>query len=551
MKKLYAGLIASTLLVNLQAQSFSWANRAGLWAYDYGYGITTDNAGNVYVAGKYEMTADFNGITLPCQGNHDIYLAKYTSSGTIDWVQTGGGSLGDYAHALATDGSNYIYVAGEIEGYGNQIIFPGSSITLNSVGNNDVFLCKYDINGNLIWARSAGAFKNDKAVGVTFDNSGNVFICGLFTDTCVFGGSTMILGHGKEDIFVAKYDANGTFQWVQNAGSSERDEPKGIKCDAAGNVYVCGFYSNGAIFGSQTLNAPNNYFESFVAKFSNSGSLQWVTTGGGNYDDVAWDLELDNSASRIYVSGEFNASANFGSTQLITHGNADVYVACYDFSGNTIWATGAGGTLIDRARGMGSNATNIFITGQFGSSATFGGHTLNAADSSDIFFVSLDKSGNFQGALAVGGQADSVETLGYESGIDICATAAGDVFGTGAMLDGGVFGSTTLGKYARTDMFVTRISQLTNINQYAAGQHAVPVYPNPGTGSFVIEPPHDIYERTETVVYNSLGSIISKRTDNSFTRMNIDLSGSESGVYFLEIKSGGREVVREKLLIQR
>jgi hypothetical protein len=318
-----------------------------------------------------------------------------------------------------------------------------------------------------------------------------------------------------------------------------------------GNVYVCGFYSNNATFGSQTLTAPNNYFESFVAKYSNSGSLQWVTTGGGNYDDVAWDLELDNSAGRIYVAGEFNASANFGSTQLITHGNADAYVACYDFSGNTIWATGAGGTLIDRARGMGSNGTNLYITGQFGSSATFGGHTLNAADSSDIFFVSLDKSGNFVGAIAAGGTADSVETLGYESGIDICATAAGDVFATGAMLNGATFGSTSLGQYARTDMFITRISQLTDVNEYVAGQHATPVYPNPGNGSFIIQPSHDINEKTETVVYNSLGSIVSKRTDNSFTRMNIDLSGSESGVYFLEIKSGGREVVREKLLIQK
>src|ERR1035437_2987548 len=170
MKKLYLMTLLSLIFNNLQSQNFSWAKRAGLWAYDYGYGIINDNAGNVYVAGKYEETADFSGTTVPCEGNHDFFLAKYNPSGALTWVRTGGGPSGDYAHATACDGDSNVYVVGEIEGLNTPIIFPGSSITLNSICDNDIFLTKYDLDGNLLWARSAGGYKGEKAVGVTYDN---------------------------------------------------------------------------------------------------------------------------------------------------------------------------------------------------------------------------------------------------------------------------------------------------------------------------------------------------------------------------------------------
>src|ERR1035437_1206126 len=102
MKKVYLLIAFGALFINAQAQNFNWAKVEGLYAYDYGYGITTDNSGNVYCAGKYEeVNANFSGILLPCQNNHDFFLAKYSASGAINWVQTGGGTLGDYAHAVA------------------------------------------------------------------------------------------------------------------------------------------------------------------------------------------------------------------------------------------------------------------------------------------------------------------------------------------------------------------------------------------------------------------------------------------------------------------
>lgn len=457
MKKTYLFLLLNSLFIGLQAQNFEWGKREGKYAYDYGYGTATDNAGNVYVAGKYEEQANFSDTILPDQGNHDIYLAQYSPTGNLNWIKTAGGILGDYATAVSCDGSNYVYIAGEIEGVNSNIIFQGSTTTLTSICYNDIFLAKYDLSGNLIWAKQAGWWHNEKALGITSDQLGNVYICGFYNDTTMFE-STQVLGYGKNDIFIAKYNSLGALQWVKKAGSSERDEAKYIKCDVAGNIYVCGMYSDGCAFGTQTLASQNGYFNTFLAKYAPDGTLKWIKTAGGNYDDVAWGLTIDN-AGKIYIGGEFNDALTFAGSQISTTGSADVLVACYDSLGTELWAKKAGGTCIDRARGIASDGTKIYITGQFCNSASFGTHTVTAADSSDIFIAALNNTGTFLWATSVGGVADSVETLGYESGNTICADASGNVYASGALLDGGVFGTTSVDEWGRTDVFVTKITQ--------------------------------------------------------------------------------------------
>jgi hypothetical protein len=456
MKKILLLFAFHTMALQVSAQYFEWAKREGLWAYDYGYGVATDNSGNIYVAGKYEMNANFSGVILPCEGNHDIFVAKYTPSGSLSWIRTAGGYTGDYATCVACDG-NYVYMGGETEGDNALIKFPGSPITLTCKGSNDIVLAKYDLNGNLLWARGAGGNSYEKALGISYDAAGNIYICGVFDSYATFGGSTTIYSAGNNDIFVAKYDANGNFLWVRKGGGSGRDDAKSIKCDAAGNSYICGMYKGTANFSGQVVTTPDGYWNMYVAKYDTHGNLIWIRTAGGNWDDLAWSLTMDNSG-KIFVAGEFNSNINFGGISLNTSGQADVFVACYNSSGNVLWAKKAGGPGIDRARGIGTDGNNVFITGQFGSWATFGGTTLNAADNSDIFNARLDNNGNFIWANSVGGRADDPEDLGYESGNAITADQSGNVYSTGGMLNGGVFGNITLGAYTRTDLFLSKIN---------------------------------------------------------------------------------------------
>lgn len=547
MKKLYFFTLLNLFVAYTNAQYFQWAKREGKDAYDYGYGVSLDNSGNVYVAGKYEqMGAIFSGQTVTCAGNHDIYLVKYDPSGAMQWIRTGGGTLGDYAHANYCDGSN-VYIAGEIEGYNNPVSFSNSSATLMAVGDNDVFLAKYDLNGNLAWAKSEGWLRNEKALGVTSDNSGNIYICGYYTDTTKFNGA-QINGFGFEDIFLAKYDANGNFQWVKNAGSPGRDEAKSVRCDAAGNIYICGMIKNGANFSGTTLTCTPNYFDAFVAKYDPSGNLVWVKSGGSAYDDVAWSLTLD-SQGKIYVTGEFNAYATFGPNSLATTGNADVFVLCYDANGAEQWFTKAGGPLIDRARGIGTDGTNLFITGQFGSTAAFGGQSVTAADSSDIFVAAFNNSGTYLWAAAVGGTVDAYENLGYESGIAVTAEPSGNVYATGALLDGGIFGGTTLSPYARTDMFITKLNATPagiKDNSYSS---QFDIYPNPANGIFDVR-----LNSTSTLVdvkiYNSTGALILNKSFKNASVVSVDIADQPAGIYFVEIKGTDAVIGKKKIIVQ-
>ncbi|MFN6038135.1 MAG: hypothetical protein ACK452_06685, partial [Bacteroidota bacterium] len=322
---------------------------------------------------------------------------------------------------------------------------------------NDIFLAKYTTSGNLIWARRAGGYDYEKALGICNDALGNVYICGLFRGSAKFGGVTTIYSSGENDIFIAKYDSNGNFIWVRKAGSNARDEAKAIKCDANGNIYITGLYKNSCSFGNQVLYAPVGYFNAFIAKYSPNGDLIWVKSGGGNYDDVGWGLTIDSN-NRIYITGEFNATANFSNQTIWTNGSADVFVACYDANGNIIWLKKAGGSGVDRARAISVSGNKLFITGQFGSTAYFGSKSKTSADNSDIFISGMDINGNFLWLSTAGGSADAFEDLGYESGNAICSELNGNVYASGSTLNGASFGSTFLSPWTRTDVFIAKIN---------------------------------------------------------------------------------------------
>jgi hypothetical protein len=548
MKKVYLLILIFCLPVICMKAQYLWAKAEGLYAYDYGYGLGTDNSGNLYVAGKFEQNANFSGTILNCQGNHDIYLVKYAPDGTLLWSRTGGGPNGDYAHNMYCDKSNYTYVAGEIEGFGDQIIFSNSPATLTTVGDNDVFVAKYDFSGNLLWAKSEGWLRSEKALGVCSDATGNVYICGYFTDTTNFGG-TMQAGNGGEDIFIAKYDANGGLLWTKYAGSSGRDEARSIRCDATGNIYVCGLTQNGAVFSGITFTCSGQYYEAFLAKYAPDGSIQWVKRGGGDWDDVGWALTLDNSG-KIYMAGEFNAYATFGPYGLTTNGMADIFISCWDASGNVLWAKSAGGPLYDIARGIGTDGNNLFITGQFGSTVAFGSSNVTAVDSSDIYIAAMSNDGSFTWATSVGGTQDAPESLGYESGIAVCAENSGIVYATGALLNGGSFGGINVSGYGRTDVFVTKISSAALLVPELNLDEIVCVYPNPSSGNLLVNAGNYEFKKMKLSLYDNLGQVVTSQEHKNISLASVDLSAMASGIYFLEIQADNNSTYRKKIVLR-
>lgn len=238
-----------------------WVKQAGSPSFDRGYSITTDNSDNVYVTGYFKGKAGFGGTSITTYGDRDVFVAKYDSSGNLIWIKQGGGSYWDYGYSLTTDNTNNVYVTGF---FFESAVFEGTSLT--SSGHNDVFIAKYDSSGNLIWIKQAGGTSYDRGKSIIADNSGNIYLTGHFKTNTTFE-NTSFTAYGQYDIFIARYDSNGNLIWVKQAGGDDYDEGCSITLGNDNSIYVTGAfscYNEAARFDSISL--TSEYFDFFVGK---------------------------------------------------------------------------------------------------------------------------------------------------------------------------------------------------------------------------------------------------------------------------------------------
>ena len=238
-----------------------WVKQAGSPSFDRGYSITTDNSDNFYVTGFFKGTAAFGNTSITTFGDRDVFIAKYDGSGNLIWIKQGGGSYWDYGYSLTTDNTNNVYVTGA---FFESAVFEGASLT--SAGHNDVFIAKYDGSGNLIWVKQAGGTSYDRGKSIIADNSGNIYLTGHFKTNTTFE-NTFFSAYGQYDIFIARYDSNGNLIWVKQAGGDDYDEGCSITLGNDNSIYVTGAYKSyyqPARFDDITL--TSEYFDFFVGK---------------------------------------------------------------------------------------------------------------------------------------------------------------------------------------------------------------------------------------------------------------------------------------------
>jgi len=562
MKNFYKIIVVVFLIlnINIDAQSsqpsFQWAKRAGDYAFDYGYGTATDSIGNVYVAGKYEMNAYFGDSTVTCAGNHDIFVAKYDSIGNFKWVRTAGGLGGDYARAISCDGVGNIYLTGEME---MDCDF-GSGIILHSNGNNDIFIAKYNTNGDLQWAKKVGGGPDtDRGYGIKQIN-GSIYVTGDFRQFAVFNGNINITSKGVLDMFIAKYTTEGVFQWVKTGGGTGDDGGYAISSDPAENIYVTGYFYDTANFSGTSIISEGGT-DAFIAKYDSTGSLLWLKKAGGSDEDYGRGI-IVGKLNSVFLTGEFRNISYFDTISLNSSGNADIFIANYNSSGDAIWARKAGGSLDDIGRAITvDTASNIYITGNFGGNADFGETNIIGADSTEIFFASYDVNGNFRWVL----KADGIPETNFqaypwtpEAGLSICTDRWSNVYASGDYRANSSFGSTTLHAWANADIFVTKIginntsiitdSQgLTDIAFVDMNLNKLNVYPNPTTGLFTIAISMAIINHKEKVkvrITNILGQEIFNKEciiKQNYIKETIELDKSlPSGIYTLQVIIGDK-----------
>lgn len=310
--------------------------------WDLGFSVSTDASGNVFVTGVFQFGIVLDTVSLPSYYGWHVFTAKYNSSGNILWARTGIPNFGDadLGTSIAVDNSGNAYVTG----YFNASNLHFGAFTLVKADSTsfgqDIFVVKYDASGNVLWAKSAGGIGHSgyqSSTSIATDNDNNCYVTGYFqAATIQFGNITLInddnTGYGN-DMFIAKYDASGNVLWAKRVGGAGSDD--GANCvttDAAGNVYVGGYYNSTSIsFDNNILTNANNTagsnYDSFLAKYNAFGNSQWVIGIGDSGNESVKTISISPS-NDIYTTGFFSSpSIIIGADTIINSGgNGDMFI---------------------------------------------------------------------------------------------------------------------------------------------------------------------------------------------------------------------------------
>jgi len=425
---------------------WEWSVGAGGYSLDYGYCIATDNSSDCYVIGKFFATAVFGSTTLTSYGAMDIFVAKLDNKGEWQWAVNAGGGGADAGSSIAVDELGNSYITGVFY----DVAWFGN-ITLTSIGgpaDPDVFVAKLDTNGTWQWAVRGGGYIGDAGYGIAVDDSGNSYVTGHFMYSAYFG-TFHLTSQGSADVFVAKLDTNGTWIWAVSGGGSQPDYVCDIAVDTNGNTYLTGDFESSATFGTETITSLGNA-DVFIAKLDSNGAWIWARSGGSSSIERGYDIALDGN-DNAYVTGVFLVSITFGTTTLSSQGSWDVYVVKIDSNGGWHWVVSAGSSSTEGAWGIAvNNSGSPFISGVFDGTITIGTTTITTQGTHDVFVATLDPDGHWQWAISAGG-AD------WDEGYALTASNTGVVYVTGYFDGSALFGDTTLTTHGDFDVFIAKL----------------------------------------------------------------------------------------------
>jgi len=544
-------LYFSSVLIAQVPTDYAFAVKAGGTGTEEGKAIATDADGNVFVAGFFKNTATFGLLTpVTSAGNHDAFLAKYDSTGNAIWVKQFGGTDNDEGLGVATDNNGNVYYCGSF----GLTADAGTDTTMTSAGFFDIFLFKYDNNGNFIWARSYGASASDYGNGLDCDGS-SVYMTGSFFTSAVFDSFTLT-ANGQADVFLAKINSNGTVVWAEKAGSTIADNGKGIAVSDDGSVFITGSFSGTATFyGSPNVTlTTTGLTDVYTAKYDGNGDVLWAKKGGGSDNEYPYAIDTDINGNSFIAGFYSSSTATFGTQMLSNSGNGDIYVIKYDASGNISWAKDIGAADYDYAYGLTvDDGANVIVTGGFGGTVMFGSTSLTSASATteDMFITKLDNGGNYLWAIKAGAAGSN-----YVWGNGVAIGVDGDIFATGSFEATANFGTTTLislggDETYGEDVFVCKIDQAVTpiLSVSENSKSGLNVYPTLVTDFFTLSGAEKITKAELISMDGKIIPLVVTSVNNNSAIMNT--GGADNGIYLVRIINNGESIPAGKIIVSK
>ncbi len=552
MKKKILILALSVICFLLLAQDpeWIWARITGGDENHYVTSICNDFSGNVYITGRFKWNTTIGNSNLITDGDYDIFVAKLDAEGNFLWAQRAGGIAYDTSYDICCDQDGNVYIAGKFEETANF-----GSYTLSSNGSANLFIAKLESNGNWQWAISAGNSGTTKCYAINSCVDGNIVATGYFTEEPFFGSTELVCESGS-NLFVAKLDPSGNWIWAsQSDGTSPTHGHcgKSICSNSSGDIFLTGYVSGNGNFGSTYL-ASNPGIDMFIAKLDINGNWIWAINAGDFYPTNGVNI-IANNEGESYTIGNFRGSVNFGNTLLSTssYNDDDIFISKIDNSGNWMWSRSAGGIYNDYGAGICINENNnINIGGTFRNDASFGPFTFTASGQ-DLFLAELDAEGNWIYAIQAGG-------TNYELMANLTIDHSNNLFVAGTFIQNITFGTITLYGFIASQIYIAKygndtsiVNELISLNIESISNH-----PNPFNPSTIIEFSIQNNSKIEISIFNIKGQKIRTLANNEFavgthsilwTGDNENNNPVGSGIYYYKLNVNGNTAVVKKCLL--
>ncbi len=430
-----------------------------------GTAVATDSSGNVYITGTWEGTQNFGGTSLTSHGADDAYVAKYSSTGVLQWVADfGGGGSTVTTAGIAVDSAGNVYTTGYFQGTTYFNGFAGTDSLTSSNGGSDenVYVSKLTTNGGFDYVEDLGAGTYAQAAGIAVNASTQaVYVTGSFVGTGNFnpgsGTNDLTSSNSGSDTnsFVVGLAADGSYAFADLLGSGSTAVAKAIAVDSSGDVYSTGWFTGTGNFdpaGTDDLTSTGG-INSYVSKLSSTGAFDFgEVIGAGSVGAFATAIAVDGSGN-VYTTGSFAGTGNFSGGSAIedltsssSGSDINAFVLKMSSSGQYDFADILGSGSSD-AEGNGialDHSGNIYVAGTFVGTGNFnpGSGTANLTSSSggtdtNTFVSKLNSSGQYVSANNLGsGSSDAV-------GNGIAVDGSGNVYtvgtyaGTGSFSGGG------------------------------------------------------------------------------------------------------------------
>ena len=392
-------LLLISLNVLPQQHVMQWMTGIGSKGWDINNDMVCDTSGNIYLTGSFVKTLKAGNDSLVSLGSHDMYISKFDSLGNLKWLIQAGDTNYDYGGCIKLFGNEKLLVTG-----GFEKVASFGTLKLSPDGFN-TFLACYDLNGNALWVKNFPGVFGNYITSMATDSAMNIYLYGYFSKTIHFGNDSLI-SHGRSDIFLAKFNIDGNLIWLKQAGDIGIDITGTLIIDN-NSLLITGLYQYKTKFNDKVLiNSNQNQTGVFIARYNLSGELLDIKKIG-EAEKILYPIISVDKNRNVYLGLSFGEIFDFKDNKIESIGNEDIFIACLTSDLHLKWNKHLKGNSFDLLQSMIVNKeNNLIITGSFSNTLYVENDSITAQNYlTDIFISSYNNKGNLVWLDKFGGKS--------------------------------------------------------------------------------------------------------------------------------------------------